>query len=254
MEALLSHPRTYLVRMTDTTTTETQSVPPTPVMRGLEEATALAGGGDAEGAVRALLASGYPNGLVKGSFLADRYSRVPAAVRAEAVAEGVAAMHEAITRGTPVPRPGGYVLKVAEVVCAAEQRRQEQHLPTEGLSDRDLLAAGSPWADGGDPELRERRRGAALTLARELLPRLGQQRAQAVMGYVFDAVERGVVDLPSRDIAEALGMSDQVVRQSLSRGFRRLARLAEEEGLDVRAADLGEDLDFDPDHPEEEEP
>jgi DNA-directed RNA polymerase specialized sigma24 family protein len=240
--------------MTETTTTETQSVPPTPVMRGLEEATRLAAGGDAEGAVRALLASGYPSGLVKGSFLADRYSRVPAAVRAEAVAEGVAAMHEAITRGTPVSRPGGYVLKVAEVICAAEQRRQEQHLSADGLSDRDLLAAGSPWADSGESEVRARRRGAALTLARELLPRLGQQRAQEVMAYVFDAVERGVVDLPSRDIAEALSVSDQVVRQSLSRGFRRLARLAEEEGLDVRATDLAEDLDLEPDDTKEEEP
>jgi DNA-directed RNA polymerase specialized sigma24 family protein len=252
--ALVSHPHTYLVRMTDTTTTETQSGPAAPVMRGLEEATALAAAGDAEGAVRALLASGYPNGLVRGSFLADRYSRVSAAGRADAVAEGVAAMHKAITKGTPVPRPGGYVLKVAEVICAEEQRRQEQQLSAEGLSDRDLLTAGSPWADSGGSEVRARRRGAALTLARELLPRLGQQRAQAVMSYVFDSVEQGVVDLPSREIAEALGMSDQVVRQALSRGFRRLARLAEEEGLDVRAADLADDLDFDTDDPQEEEP
>jgi DNA-directed RNA polymerase specialized sigma24 family protein len=240
--------------MNDTTTTEPRSRPTTPVMQGLQESARLAAAGDAGGAVRALVESGYPNGLVRGPHLADRYSRVSAAVRAEAVAEGLAALHRAIGKGTPVSRPGGYVLKAAEVICAEEQRLQERQLSVDGLSDRDLLSAGSPWIDREESEIRARRRAAALKLARGFLPRLGQQRAQEVLGYVFDAVERGIVDLPSRDIADALGFSDDVVRQSLSRGFRRLARIAEEEGLDVEAVDLLDDPDFETqeDHTEEE--
>jgi hypothetical protein len=70
------------------------------------------------------------------------------------------------------------------------------------------------------------------------------------MGFLFDAVERGAVNVPSQEIAQALGMSDDVVRQSLSRGFRRLARLASDEGLDVQASDLLDDPDFDPDETE----
>jgi len=220
-----------------------------PVLVALEEATRLAAAGDADRAIRAVLDSGYPNRLVKGRVLADRYTRVSVEVRAEAVAEGVASLHSAIGRGTPVTRPGGYVLKVADRICADEQRRQEQQTSTDGLDDRDLLDARAPWADSEDAVVRARRRDAALRLARSMLPRLGQQRAQEVMGYLFDEIEAGTVDVPSQRIADALGMPDDVVRQSLSRGFKRLTRLAAEEGLDVQAIDLLDDPDFDSDDP-----
>jgi DNA-directed RNA polymerase specialized sigma24 family protein len=221
-----------------------------PVLLALEEVARLAAEKDAEGAIRALLDSGYPNRLIEGRVLADRYSRVPREVRAEAVAEGVAALHDAINKGTPVPRPGGYVLKVADRVCAQEQRLQERQASSDGLLDRDLLDARAPWADTEDAAVRARRRSAALRLARSMLPRLGQQRAQEVMAYLFDAVENGAVDVPSQQIAQDLDMSDDVVRQSLSRGFRRLARLASDEGLDVQAIDLLDDPDFDSDENE----
>lgn len=220
------------------------------VLAALEEAARLAAAGDADGAIRAVLGSGYPNRLVKGRVLAERYTRVSADVRGEAVAEGVASLHGAISKGTPVPRPGGYVLKVADHICAGEQRRQEQQASTDGLDDRDLLDAQAPWADNEDAVVRARRRSAALRLARNMLPRLGQQRAQEVMGYLFDQIEAGAVDVPSQQIAHALGMSDDVVRQSLSRGFKRLTRLAAEEGLDVQAIDLLDDPDFDSDDQE----
>ncbi len=216
-----------------------------PTLLALERAAAQAAEGDAEGALRTVVASGYPDRLVTGT-LAARYSRVPRDVRAEAVAEGVAALHQAVVARRPVPRPGGYVLKVADAICANEQRRQEAQASVHVLTDRDLLGATNPWAVTEDAELRARRRTAAVRLARSLLPRLGQERAQQVMGYVLDAVERGDVHVPSQDIAEALGVSDDVVRQSLSRGFRRLARLGAAQGLDVQAVDLIEDPDFEP--------
>ena len=230
--------------MIETTPTDTDE---DSVLSVLDEATRLAAAGDAEGAIRAVLRSGYPNRLIKGRVLADRYSRVSQETRAEAIAEGVAALHTAITTGEPVQRPGGYVLKVADRICAQEQRRQEQQTSTDGLLDRDLLDARAPWADSEDATIRARRRSAALRLARSMLPRLGQQRAQEVMGYLFDEIERGAVDVPSQRIAKALEMSDDVVRQNLSRGFKRLGRLADDEGLDVQATDLLDDPDFDSD-------
>jgi hypothetical protein len=125
--------------MIETAPTDTTSRPRGElVLRALEKAAELAAAGDAEGAVRTILNSGYPNRLVNGR-LADRYSRVPRDVRTEAVAEGIASLHTAITKGTPVPRPGGYLLKVADRICAQEQRRQEQQATMDGISDRDLL-------------------------------------------------------------------------------------------------------------------
>lgn len=236
--------------MNEAVPTDTTSRPQEPVLLALEKAAQLAAAQDAEGAIRTILDSGYPNRLINGRVLADRYSQVSQAVRADAVAEGLAALHTAITKGTPVPHPGGYVLKVADRICAQEQRLQEQQASSDGLFDRDLLDARAPWADNEDAVIHAKRRSAALRQARSMLPRLGQQRAQEVMGYLLDAVERGAVHVPSQEIAQALGMSDDVVRQSLSRGFRRLARLASDEGLDVQASDLLDDPDFDPDETE----
>lgn len=217
-----------------------------PTLVALERGAAEAAAGDAEAAVCTVVESGYPDRLVTGT-LATRYSRVPRDVRAEAVAEGVAALHQAVVARRPVPRPGGYVLKVADAICAGEQRRQEAQASADGLTDHELLGATAPWADTEDAEVRARRRTAAVRLARTLLPRLGQERGQQAMGYVLDAVERGEVHVPSQDVADALGLSDDVVRQSLSRGFRRLARLAAEQNLDVQAVDLLDDPDFQPD-------
>ena len=53
----------------------------------------------------------------------------------------------------------------------------------------------------------------------------------AVMGYLIDAVEAGRWDVSNQEIGEALGLTNDTVRTSLSRGFRRLNRLAQEEGI-----------------------
>ena len=78
---------------------------------------------------------------------------------------------------------------------------------------------------------REEKRAMAVRMTRKLLPRLGQQNVQAVMAYVIDAVDAGRWDVPNQEIMEAVGLSNDTVRTSLSRGFRRLSRLAQEEGL-----------------------
>jgi len=220
-----------------------------PTLAALERVAVLCAEGNAEGAIETLLSSGYPNRVV--ARLGYLYRSVPRDLRQDAVADGVAALHQAVVAGRPVRRPGGYLFKVAESRCAEEQRRLEAQRTLDGLEGHQLAGAHAPWADHEGAGVRARRRAAAVCMARELLPRLGQQRAQLVMGFVFDAVEQGRVHVTSRDIADALDLSDDVVRQSLSRGFRRLERLARESGLDVRAGDLLEDLDLDPDDPEE---
>jgi hypothetical protein len=123
--------------MNEAAPTDATSRPQEPVLLALEKAAQQAAAQDAEGAIRTILDSGYPNRLVKGRVLADRYSRVSRDVRAEAVAEGLAALHTAITKETPVRHPGGYVLKVADRICAQEQRMQEQQASSDGLLDRE---------------------------------------------------------------------------------------------------------------------
>ena len=51
------------------------------------------------------------------------------------------------------------------------------------------------------------------------------------MELVIDAAEDRLPDLPSSDIAEALGISKKAARALVSRGMTRLRRLAEQEGV-----------------------
>jgi DNA-directed RNA polymerase specialized sigma24 family protein len=86
-------------------------------------------------------------------------------------------------------------------------------------------------------EEREKRRIAAVQIARSLLPKIGEENIQRVMAVVLDAVEQDVVDLPHRAIAEAVGLSVGTVQRLVSRGFERLEREAKREGLWLDSVD-----------------
>lgn len=77
----------------------------------------------------------------------------------------------------------------------------------------------------------ERIRALALQVARRLLPQLGQQNVQAVMAYLFEAVEQGVEDVTNEEIGEALGLELDTVRYSKSRGWKRLERIVRDQGI-----------------------
>ena len=81
--------------------------------------------------------------------------------------------------------------------------------------------------------LSEARRKEGIRVARELLPRLGQGQVVAVMAILIDAVENELPDLPPSSIAEQVGISEDAARTLVSRGLRRLGRLAEQEGVEV---------------------
>ena len=51
------------------------------------------------------------------------------------------------------------------------------------------------------------------------------------MEILIDAAENELPDLPAVDIAEQLDISKAAVRTLVSRGLKRLRRLAEEEGV-----------------------
>lgn len=78
----------------------------------------------------------------------------------------------------------------------------------------------------------------AIAIARSLLPRLGQYNVQKVMAYVFDALEADCMDISNAEIAEALGLNLDVARKSKSRGFQRLERIVDQEGLEAQVSDV----------------
>lgn len=71
----------------------------------------------------------------------------------------------------------------------------------------------------------------ALRFVRAMIPQLGEDNIQKVMTFIFDAVERGIMDMPSGEIAGALGMNESSVRKWRSRGFDRLEKRLVASGL-----------------------
>jgi|GEM_PF-6762338 len=84
----------------------------------------------------------------------------------------------------------------------------------------------------------EQRRNKAIAIARELIPRLGQENIRSVMMLIIDAVASGREDISNQEIADILGLSLATIRQLRHRGFKRLARVAREAHL------LPSDLDM----------
>lgn len=223
----------------------------------LQQAKEAAAAGDSRGMVEALHRSCALDGLIrllrnKWPSLYDEAEFI--------VAEAVDVLYQAIGRGEKILNIAGYLFKVSDrkaydydrvrqgeetfdpenpkhAIASSSSLMANQHLEREGLGDPD---------DELDFEEKRRR---AIAIARTLIPRLGQQNVQAVMAFVIDAVESGREDLRDGEIAEALGLSLDTVRQSKSRGFRRLARIARDERLtirDIAIAGLERDGDGEP--------
>lgn len=89
----------------------------------------------------------------------------------------------------------------------------------------------------------------ALSVARSLLPQLGNTTMQRVMGYWFDAAEHGVEQVDDKEVAAAFSYNPEQVRKARERGFSRLERIGRELGivdsLDIPGRPTGADSEDD---------
>jgi len=192
-----------------------------------------AAGGNPESMIEHLYASFYLDGLARG--IQRRWPSLPAEDVDFAIAQAVDALYQAVQKKSVVNLPG-FLWKVADRKandCYQIHSRERATDPEElvNISDKYAPTDFPTEAKPSEDDDFEKRRLEALRLARSLIPRLGQQNIQAVFNYLLDALEAGAVDVPNAEIADALGLSAQTVRTSLSRGFARLTRIARAEGL-----------------------
>ncbi len=144
------------------------------------------------------------------------------------IGRAVDAFYERVSNGERIREPKAYLYRTSLNLAYDENQRKIRHVP---LGDAHGVEDARADVPQGQPIPREKLRERALAIARGLLPRLGQENIRRVMKYVFEAIEKGVEDVPRREIAEALGLSEVTVRQCLHRGFRRLKRAAREQGI-----------------------
>ena len=169
-----------------------------------------------------------------------KWSFIPLEDLDDIVAASVDRLYVAICDGTQVTNVMGYLWKTADHK-AQEYDRKYKKEKSIGFEQLDMFSTPSP-NPSLDAELdqREVMRREAIAIARRLLPKIRSQNIQEVLGYLINAVEIGVEDLPNQQIADALGLSLRTVRDCLYRGLKRLSKLAYEDGVTRESYDFSE--------------
>ena len=198
-------------------------------------------------------ASGNPGKMLEalhGSFALDGLtkriaSKWPTLSRDEVdliVAEAIDILYVALRNGTKVFNLVAYLWKTSHhKACDYYHEKQNEKPLTaddlERIPDQSTELEDS--LDNSTKELDwEEKRPRVIAIVRSLLPRLGQYNVQAVMTYILDALSSDCVDISNAEIADALGLSLDVVRQSKKRGFDRLERIVRDEGLAAQVSDV----------------
>lgn len=149
----------------------------------------------------------------------------------EILAISVDRFYEAITEGKKILFPAAYLLKIITNEAAKTYNKNkgfEEFNDSTGYSS--VISTHGEVSDVSDEAGNEERKRKGIEIARSLLPKIGEETVQRVMAYYIDAVEKGVEDVTSREVAEALALSQDSVRVWKQRGFERLKRAAIEAG------------------------
>jgi DNA-directed RNA polymerase specialized sigma24 family protein len=195
----------------------------------LEQARAAAVSSEPMIMLKFLHSSGVLDGIAR--YIAAHWSDFDFADATLFVAAAVDRFYAKISGGENVRNISAFLFKVALNKASDEYERRKQHI---AIDDAGEIAApaGSP-REAVMP--REQLVLKALELARSFLPELGQENVQRVMAFDLEAVQKGVEDLPAKEVAEALGLNEDTVRQCRSRGWRRLRRVARKHNINLDA-------------------
>ncbi|MDN2565291.1 sigma-70 family RNA polymerase sigma factor [Aquibium sp. A9E412] len=199
----------------------------------LRTATTAAARGDPIGMIEALTASGFLFGLVRR--LQKQWSKLPPTEVDDCVAVAVDSAFAAVSAGRPVRNLGGWLWKVAS---NAAQDRWDADFSERARGELEIDGIAGPEVEDTvrrreREALDDHRRAEAIRLARALLPLIGEGQVVDVMELVIDAAAQGLPDLPSAEIAEALGISEGSARKLVSRGLQRMRREAERAGVEM---------------------
>ena len=130
------------------------------------------------------------------------------------VAAAVDRLYAKIRAGEHVRNVSAFLFKVALNKASDAYEEKKHHVSVEDAGELpDRAQPGGPAA----PLPRAQLVAKALELARSFLPELGQENIQRVMAFDLEAVQKGVEDLPAKEVADALALTESTVRQCRSR-------------------------------------
>ena len=190
--------------------------------------------GDVGEMLLTLTESRYLDGLTRR--LQEKWGRVlPWTEVDDCIAKAVDAACSAVFHGRAIRSLGAWLWKSADNI--ADDKWQSDYRPRVEFDEDNVSAAPDIGVTDGErqerEEVEELRRREAIRIARRLLPWIGEGQVVDVMELVIDAAADGLPDLPASSISEALGISKNAARLLVSRGMKRLRRLAEQEGVEI---------------------
>jgi DNA-directed RNA polymerase specialized sigma24 family protein len=216
----------------------------------LEDAKVAAREGDPRRMVEALFQSHAFDGVKRR--LNFRYREISEQDIDLIICEALDVLYSAVRNGDRVFNIVAYLWRVADRKAIDYLRFREKEQPTDPeelaqiaderpvvnpfyLSEAEEIEAREAEEEEEDRKEEEKKelRRKGIEIFRSLIPKLGMENVQSVMKFYLEAVEDGRVEVTNEDISEALGLTRDTVRTCLSRGFKRLAWIAHEEGLTI---------------------
>ena len=153
----------------------------------------------------------------------------------DCIAKAVDAACAAAFRGHVIESLGAWLWKSADNMAHDKWRLEYRPRVVSDVEEISVkVGAGETGRERREREdIEEMRRQEAIRTARRLLPRIGEGQIVDVMELVVNAAEHRLPDLPASSIATALGINNNAARSLVSRGMKKLRRLAKEEGAEA---------------------
>lgn len=136
---------------------------------------------------------------------------------------------EQAMKGSQIRSIENYLWKIIDRKLIAFSKKNE--VTSKGATVESIGARQSMIGDDIAQEEKEERREHVISIAENLIPRLGLVNVQNVMRYVLGSIRNGAEDITSNEIGEALNISPGNVRLAMKRGFERLQKIVHEEKL-----------------------
>jgi DNA-directed RNA polymerase specialized sigma24 family protein len=205
-------------------------------MNNFERAEIAASNQDPIGMLEELYRAHALDGLAR--VLHSKWPDIPTDELNFIIATAVDVLYRNVKAGEKILNIGAYLYKTSNLKAHqynATMRREQSVVKdlkyrSTGDLDPQTVVEEAPEADGED-ENYESKRARACSIAKSLLPQLGQKNIQDVMRVIIEAVEAGREDISNVEIAEILGLSNVTIRQLRKRGFERLTERARSAGI-----------------------
>lgn len=198
----------------------------------MEDARDAAAGGNFRAMMDAIVESHFLDALYR--YLLKDWSQFDESDAADLVGQAVDEFYRRAREGTKIWKPRSYLFQILQKLAIKEHERRKPLTELDEVTgaeaaqracqEQQILINTVPRAD---------RVRAAIQIARQLIPGVGEGRLQQVCEFYIDAVEKELPSVEDETLAETFGISLETARRLKNRALERLAREARKAGVKI---------------------